>query len=73
MTIILRIKYSNKGILVMNAFLIFVVRLILGLVFGIFLIRVFRPEWGIYHGVIAGLILVALAYGMALFRKKKQE
>ncbi len=73
MTIILRIKYFNKGILVMNAFLIFVVRLILGLVFGIFLIRVFRPEWGIYHGVIAGLILVALAYGMALFRKKKQE
>ena len=73
MTIILRIKYFNKGILVMNAFLIFVVRLILGLVFGIFLIRVFRPEWGIYHGVIAGLILVALAYGMALFKKKKQE
>ena len=55
----------------MNALLIFVVRLILGLVFGIFLIRVFRPEWGIYHGVIAGLVLVALAYGMALFRKKK--
>ena len=73
MTIILRIKYFNKGILVMNAFLIFVVRLILGLVFGIFLIRVFRPEWEIYHGVVAGLILVALAYGMALFRKKKQK
>ncbi len=73
MTIILRIKYFNKGILVMNAFLIFVVRLILGLVFGIFLIRVFRPEWGIYYGVIAGLILVALAYGMALFRKKNKN
>ena len=73
MTIIQRIKYFIKGISDMNAFLIFVVRLILGLVFGIFLIRVFRPEWGIYHGVIAGLILVAMAYGMALFRKKKQE
>ncbi len=57
----------------MNAFLIFVVRLILGLVFGIFLIRLFRPEWGIYHGVVTGLILVALAYGMAFFRKKKQK
>ena len=57
----------------MNAFLIFVVRLILGLVFGIIIIRLFRPEWGIYHGVGAGLILVALAYGMALFRKKKQK
>ena len=57
----------------MNTFLIFVVRLILGLVFGIFLIRVFRPEWGIYHGIVTGLILVAIAYGMAFFKKKKQE
>jgi hypothetical protein len=57
----------------MNALLIFVVRLILGLVFGIFLIRLFRPEWGIFHGVAAGLILVALAYAMALVRKKKNE
>jgi len=57
----------------MNALLIFVVRLILGLVFGIILTRLFRPEWEIYHGVATGLVLVALAYGMALFRKKKQE
>ncbi len=57
----------------MNAFLIFVVRLILGLVFGIFLARLFRPEWGIYQGVATGLVLVALAYGMAFFRKKKQQ
>ncbi|MBT3176598.1 MAG: hypothetical protein HOG03_00775 [Desulfobacula sp.] len=55
----------------MNAFLIFVVRLILGLVFGILITRLFRPEWGIYKGVGAGLILVALAYGMAFLRKKK--
>lgn len=57
----------------MNTLLIFIVRLILGLVFGILLIRLFRPEWGIFHGIGAGLILVALAYGMALFRKKKQK
>ncbi len=57
----------------MNTFLIFVVRLILGLVFGIFLTRLFRPEWGIYQGVATGLVLVALAYGMAFFRKKKQQ
>ncbi len=55
----------------MNSLLIFIVRLILGLVFGIFLIRVFRPEWGIFHGVAAGLILVALAYCMTFFRQKK--
>ena len=54
----------------MNAFLIFVVRLILGLVFGIILIRIFRPEWGIFHGVGAGLIFVALAYSLKFFRKK---
>ena len=55
----------------MNSLLIFVVRLILGLVFGIILIRLFRPEWGISHGVGAGLIFVALAYGLKFFRKKK--
>ena len=41
-------------------------------VFGIILIRLFRPEWTVFHGVITGLILVGLAYGMALFKKKKQ-
>jgi len=57
----------------MNTFLIFVVRLILGLAFGILLTRLFRPDWSIFHGIGTGIILVALAYGMALFRKKKQE
>lgn len=57
----------------MNALLIFVVRLILGLVFGIILTRLFRPEWGIFGGVVTGLVLVALSYGMALYRKKKQK
>ena len=55
----------------MNSLLIFIVRLILGLVFGILIIRLFRPEWGLFHGVGAGLILVALAYVMVFFRKKK--
>jgi len=57
----------------MNAFLIFVVRLILGLVFGIILTRLFRPEWNIYQGIATGLVLVVLAYSMALFRKRKQK
>jgi cytochrome bd-type quinol oxidase subunit 1 len=56
----------------MNALLIFTVRLIIGLVFGIILIRMFRPEWSLFHGVITGFVLVALAYGMAFFRKKRQ-
>ena len=52
----------------MNSFLIFIVRLILGLVFGILLIRVFRPEWGLLQGIVTGLILVALAYAMRYFK-----
>lgn len=55
----------------MNSLLIFVVRLILGLVFGILLIRVFRPEWGLGSGIVTGLILVALAYAMRYFRSSK--
>jgi hypothetical protein len=54
----------------MNTFIIFLVRLIIGLSFGILLIRLFRPEWGIYHGVITGIILVVLAYALSFFRKK---
>ncbi len=56
----------------MNALLIFTVRLILGMVFGIILIRMFRPEWTIFHGVVTGLVLVALAYGMSFFRKNRK-
>lgn len=55
----------------MNSLIIFVVRLLLGLVFGILIIRMFRPEWSIFHGVAAGIIFVALAYGMQYWRKKK--
>lgn len=54
----------------MNVLIIFMVRLILGLAFGIILIRLFRPEWGIYHGVATGIILVVLAYVFRFFRKK---
>lgn len=57
----------------MNTFLIFVVRLIIGIVFGILLTRLFRPEWEVYHGVITGLVLVALAYGMSFFKNRKKE
>jgi len=57
----------------MNALLIFIVRLIIGLVFGILLTRMFRPDWSIYQGVGMGIALVALAYVMGYFRKRKQS
>ena len=56
----------------MNTILIFVVRLIMGLVFGIILARLFKPDWEIYQGAILGIAIVAMAYGFALFRKKKE-
>ena len=54
----------------MNSFLIFIVRLILGLVFGVLLTRLFKPDWGIYYGALVGLGLVAAAYGMRFIRNK---
>ncbi|MGD9823083.1 hypothetical protein [Desulfobacter sp.] len=56
----------------MNTLIIFTIRLILGLAFGIILTRLFKPDWGIYHGVATGIILVALAYGMGYYRKSKR-
>ena len=55
----------------MNALIIFTVRLILGLAFGILLTRLFKPDWEIYHGAGMGLLLVLLAYGMSYYRKSK--
>ena len=56
----------------MNTLIIFIIRLIIGLTFGIILTRLFKPDWGIYHGVVTGIILVALAYGMSYYRKLKK-
>ncbi len=54
----------------MNTLLVFIVRLILGLVFGIFLTRLFKPEWEVFHGALIGVGLVGLAYGLAMFRNR---
>ncbi|NWH04437.1 hypothetical protein [Desulfobacter latus] len=56
----------------MNSLIIFIIRLIIGLAFGIILTRLFKPDWGIYYGIVTGLILVALAYGMSYYRKLKK-
>lgn len=55
----------------MNAFFIFVVRLILGLLFGILLTRVFHPEWNIFQGALVGGLLVAIVYGIQFFKRTK--
>lgn len=56
----------------MNTLIIFTIRLILALAFGVILTRLFKPDWGIFHGVATGIILVALAYGMSYYRKSKE-
>ena len=54
----------------MNSLFIFVVRLILGLVFGILFTRLFKPDWGMFNGALVGLALVALAYGSSYLRNR---
>jgi len=67
------IKQRKKAIIMnMNTLIIFIIRLIIGLVFGIILTRLFKPDWGIYHGIVTGLVLVILAYGMSYYRKFKK-
>jgi len=54
----------------MNNFYIFVVRLILGLVFGILIAKIFRPDWSIFAGAATGLGLVGTAYLLQTFRAR---
>ncbi len=54
----------------MNSFLILFVRLIVGIVFGVFICRLFRPEWGMYKGAFTGIALVLIVYGMEFFKKR---
>ena len=57
----------------MNGFYIFVVRAMLGMVFGVLLTRIFRPEWSIFQGVAMGMGLVAAAYCMQLIRQRNKS
>ncbi|MFH1157116.1 MAG: hypothetical protein V1793_25240 [Pseudomonadota bacterium] len=54
----------------MNSFYIFIVRLILGVVLGIVITRIFRPEWNMISGAGVGMGLVAAAYLMQMIRKR---
>ncbi|SMC74471.1 hypothetical protein SAMN02746065_1094 [Desulfocicer vacuolatum DSM 3385] len=57
----------------MSGFPIFIVRLILGMAFGILLTRIFRPEWSIFQGIALGGGLVAGAYLMQLMRQRNSK
>ncbi|MFO7750018.1 MAG: hypothetical protein R6V54_07975 [Desulfobacteraceae bacterium] len=57
----------------MNNLLILVVRIILGLVLGVVLTRIFRPEWHMLAGGGMGMLLVGAAYIMELLRKGNKK
>ncbi len=57
----------------MNDFYIFIIRLILGIAFGILLTRIFRPEWSILHGLVMGLLLVAASYLLHTLRNRNKS
>ena len=57
----------------MNNFYILVVRLILGLVFGILITRIFKPDWGMFAGALTGLGLVAAAYFMQMMGSRNTK
>ncbi len=59
---------TNK---IMSSFYIFIARLILGMMFGVLLTKIFRPDWSMMHGFSMGVLLVAAAYLMQVMRNRK--
>ncbi|MBI9090840.1 MAG: hypothetical protein JEZ12_16615 [Desulfobacterium sp.] len=57
----------------MNNFYILVVRLILGLVFGVLITRIFKPDWSLFAGALTGLGLVAAAYLLQMMGKRNSK
>ena len=52
-------------------FNIFVMRAILGVVFAVVLTRIFHPEFHIAYVAAFAVLLVAMAYGLEYWRKRK--
>ncbi len=57
----------------MANFNIFVIRAILGVVFAVILMRIFHPEFHIVYVAGFAVVLVALAYLLEFWRRKKME
>ena len=56
----------------MKNFYVFVIRFMLGIVFGIVLARMFNPDWSTLQGAALGVTLVAIAYLLDVMRKRKK-
>lgn len=57
----------------MANFNIFVMRAVLGAVFAVILMRVFHPEFHIVYVAGFAIVLVALAYLLEYWRRRKME
>jgi len=56
-----------------NQLYIFIIRAILGGVFAVIAVRIFRPQAGLGFTVMLGIILVGLAYLKEFYRKRKNN
>ena len=65
----MKILKENK----MKNFYVFVIRFMLGIVFGIVLARMFNPDWSTFQGAALGVILVAIAYLLDGLKKRKKQ
>ena len=57
----------------MKNFCVFVIRIILGIVFGVVLARVFNPDWSVFQGAGLGVLLVVAAYLLDFMKKRKKK
>jgi hypothetical protein len=52
---------------------IFIIRLLLGILIGVTIMRIFRPEADSVYVIGFGSLLVCLAYGLEYIRKRKSS
>ncbi len=57
----------------MRSFYVFIIRMMLGIVFGIVIARMFKPEWSIFDGAGLGVTLVLIVYLLDVFKKRKKQ
>jgi len=62
----------HPGIVIMNPFILFFIRAILGVAIAVVITRMFRGEAGATYVAGLAIILVGLAYALEYYRKRKK-
>ena len=63
---------THPGIVIMNPFILFFIRAILGVAIAVVITRMFRGEVSVIYVAGLAVILVGLAYVLELYRKRKK-